>query len=198
MSTLLGTQGRHRAIKARSFPGSLKAIANVVVFFSLIASWFVFLGPQFLGGPIAYVLVSGESMEPTLIHNDFVIARRQDTYENGDVVVYRIPEGETGAGGLVIHRIIGGSAEDGYILQGDNRTTPDLWRPRATDVAGRLLVTIPKAGRLIAYLRSPLLVAAFAGYMAFLFVYLGGKDPELSDEDVGAGRRTRALSRRPG
>src|ERR687892_63615 len=130
MSTLVATEGRRRAVKARSFPGSLKAIANVVVIFALIASWFVFLGPQFLGGPIAYVLVSGESMEPTLIHNDFVIARRQDTYQTGDVVVYRIPEGETGAGGLVIHRIIGGSAEDGYILQGDNRTTPDLWRPR--------------------------------------------------------------------
>jgi signal peptidase I len=184
--------------KVRSFPASPTATANLVLTLALIASWFFLLAPQFLGGPIAYVLVSGESMEPTLHDNDFVIARRQDTYENGDIVVYRIPKSEIGAGGLVIHRIIGGSDEGGYILQGDNRTTPDLWRPRSTDVAGRLLVTIPKAGELIPYLRSPLLVAAFAGYMAFLFVYLGGKDLEPSDEDTGAGGRSRSLSKRPG
>lgn len=176
--------------KIRSFPTSPKAIVNLVVTLGLIASWFFWLAPQFLGGPIAYVLVSGGSMEPTLHDNDFVIARRQDTYARGEIVVYRIPESETGAGGLVIHRIIGGSDQLGYVLQGDNRTTPDLWRPRSTDIVGRLLVTIPMAGGVIPILRSPLLVALFAGYMAFLFVYLGGKDPEPSQEDTGASQLT--------
>ena len=129
-------------------------------------------------------------MEPRLHDDDFVIAKRHDTYARGEIVVYRIPESETGAGGLVIHRIIGGSEQNGYVLQGDNRTTPDLWRPRSTDIVGRVLVTIPMAGEVIPFLRSPLLVALFAGYMAFLFVYLGGKDPELSQEDTGAGSRT--------
>lgn len=175
-----------RASKARSFVPSPRAIASAVVTFGLIASWAVFLRPQFFGGSTSYVLVSGESMEPTLSHGDFVIARKQDTYEKGDVVVYSIPEGETGAGGLVIHRITGGSAADGYILQGDNRTTPDLWRPSPGDIAGTPLFTIPKAGKVIPYLRSPYIAAAFAGYMAFLFVYLGGKDPESSEEDAPA------------
>lgn len=176
--------------KTRSFRASQKAIVNLVVTLALIASWFLLLAPQFLGGPIAYVLVSGESMEPTLHDNEFVIARRQDTYARGEIVVYRIPESETGAGGLVIHRIIGGSDQNGYVLQGDNRTTPDLWRPRSTDIAGRLLARVPMAGELIPFLRSPLIVALFAGYMAFLFVYLGGKDPEPSGGGHGAAPRT--------
>ena len=162
---------------SRSILASPRAIANIIVTLALIGSWFVFLRPQFLGGPAAYVLVSGESMEPTLHHDDFVVVGRQDTYEVGDIVAYRIPEPDTGAGSIVIHRIIGGSAEDGYLLQGDNRTTPDRWRPRSTDVVGRSLVSVPRAATLLPFLRSPLIVAAFAGCMAFLFVYLGGRKP---------------------
>ena len=119
-------------------------------------------------------------MEPTLHHDDFVIVGRQDTYDEGDIVAYRIPGSETGAGAIVIHRIIGGSAEDGYLLQGDNRTTPDRWRPRSTDVVGRSLVSVPRAGTLLPFLRSPVIVSAFAGCMAFLFVYLGGRKPGSS------------------
>lgn len=166
-----------------------KLLANLAVTVVLVGMWFVYLSPQSLGGSTAYVLVTGNSMEPTLHHDDFVIARRQATYRPGEIVVYRIPE----ADGLVIHRIIGGSEEDGYILQGDNRTTPDLWRPRSSDVVGRLLFTIPMAGHLIPLLRSPLVVAMFAGYMAFLFVYLGVA-PERSvvsaEEMKGAGCQT--------
>lgn len=168
------------ASPSRSLLASPRAIANIIVTLALIGSWFVFLRPQFLGGPAAYVLVSGESMEPTLHHDDFVIVGRQDTYDEGDIVAYRIPGSETGAGAIVIHRIIGGSAEDGYLLQGDNRTTPDRWRPRSTDVVGRSLVSVPRAGTLLPFLRSPVIVAAFAGCMAFLFVYLGGRKPGSS------------------
>lgn len=170
----------------RSIRPSARAIASVLITMVVIGAWFVFLRPPFLGGPTSYVLVSGESMEPTLHDDDFVIARRQATYEKGDIAAYRVPEGNAGAGSLVIHRIIGGSAQDGYMLQGDNRSTPDLWRPRSSDIVGTPLVTIPRAGKVIPYLRSPFIMAAFAGYMAFLFVYLGGKEPETSEEDPAA------------
>ena len=157
---------------------SPRAFASVIVTVALVGAWFIFLRPTFLGGPTSYVLVSGQSMEPTLHDGDFVIARHQASYRKGDIAVYRVPAGDPGAGNLVIHRIIGGSAEDGYLLQGDNRTTPDLWRPRPSDMAGSLLMTVPRVGRLVPYLRSPFIVAAFTGYMAFLLVYLRAKDPE--------------------
>jgi signal peptidase I len=181
VSTLVETDTRRGTSRDRSLRTSGTALLHTLVTVSSLALWYVFLAPHFLGGPTAYVVVSGASMEPTLVQDDFVIARRQNSYGRGDIVVYRIPEGETGAGGLVIHRIIGGSGEDGYFLRGDNRTTPDLWRPRHADVVGRVLVTIPGAGKTIAVLRSPWIVAAFAGYLAFLFVYLGGKELEPRD-----------------
>jgi signal peptidase I len=138
---------------------------------ALVLGWFIFLRPDILGGSTAYVLVSGDSMKPTLEDGDFVIARRQDVYGEGDIAVYRIPEGDVGAGSLIIHRIVGGSAEDGYILRGDNRTTDDLWRPQPDDIAGKLWLYIPAVGKAIPYLRSPLVVALFAAIMAFLFIF---------------------------
>jgi signal peptidase I len=92
--------------------------------------------PGFLHGGTAYVIVSGNSMEPTLHGGDLVLTVRRSSYDVGDVVAYRIPEGQPGAGVLVIHRIVGGSASSGYIMQGDNRAGRDPWRPRPRDVVG--------------------------------------------------------------
>jgi signal peptidase I len=121
----------------------------------LIVAWAVVLRPQFLGGPAAYVIVSGESMEPTLADGDFVFAKRQSSYRVGDVVVYRVPKGDLGAGALVIHRIVGGSAGASYLTKGDNREGRDLWRPRAQDAVGSVSLTVPGAGRVFAFLRTP-------------------------------------------
>jgi signal peptidase I len=162
---------------------SRRSLIGLAVSFVLVAGWFFFLRPEFLGGPAAYVLVSGNSMLPTLEDGDFVVALGRERYSNGDIVVYRIPAGEVGAGGQVIHRIVGGSAEEGYVLRGDNRTTVDLWQPTPSDIEGKLLLRIPAVGRAVPYLRSPLAVAAFAGVMAFLFIYRSGADDEEEEAD---------------
>jgi signal peptidase I len=163
--------------------GSRRSLIGLAVSFVLVAGWFFFLRPEFLGGPAAYVLVSGNSMLPTLEDGDFVVALERERYSDGDIVVYRIPEGEVGAGGQVIHRIVGGSAEEGYVLRGDNRTTVDLWQPTPSDIEGKLLLRIPAVGRAVPYLRSPFAVAAFAGVMAFLFIYRSGADDEEEEAD---------------
>lgn len=67
-----------------------------------------------------------------------------------DVIVYRVPEGEPGEGGQVIHRVIGGNADSGYVTQGDNREGPDIWHPRREDVVGTVVVTVPKGGWILA------------------------------------------------
>jgi signal peptidase I len=130
--------------------------------------WLVLLGPRQLGGPGTYVVVSGTSMLPSIHGGDLVVARSRGSYRIGEVVVYRIPAGELGAGRLVIHRIIGGSAARGYLLQGDNRAFHDPWRPRVNDIEGRTLAVAPRIGFALFYLRSPLALAALAGLLTFL------------------------------
>jgi signal peptidase I len=142
---------------------------------ALVVAWALLLRPQVLGGPAAYVIVSGHSMEPTLGSGDLVVARESGSYRVGDIVAYRIPKGDPGAGALVIHRITGGSARTGYVTRGDNRDGPDEWRPKPADVLGKRVVTVPHAGLLFTWVQRPLGLAIAAGLAAFLFVSAGSK-----------------------
>ena len=148
----------------------LARIAVTAAFVAVALAWAVFLRPQALGGPAAYVIVSGKSMEPTLKNGDLVVALERSSYRVGDVVAYRVPKGEQGAGALVIHRITGGSARTGYVLRGDNRQGEDLWRPKPHDVAGDMRVRIPRIGLLFSFVRTPLGMAIFAGLAVFFLL----------------------------
>jgi len=143
---------RQRALRDGSLIGF--RVAATIAFAAAIGAWFVWLRPQGLGGPAAYVVVSGESMVPTLQPADLAIARREDRYEVGDVVVYRVPPGEPAEGSLVIHRITGGDATT-FAMRGDSASAPDLWRPTTEDVVGRVTFVVPQAGRLLPLLRMP-------------------------------------------
>ena len=160
---------------------TLKRVLSWTVTIVLVVGWFVFLRPSALGGPAGYVTVSGESMEPTMYDGDFVITRERSDYEVGDVLVYRIEEEEVGAGGLVIHRVIGGSIEEGFKTQGDNRDQPDLWYPTAKDIVGEVWIEIPRLGQWLPILRSPIVVAAVAALLAFGYVMGSGRKEEETD-----------------
>ena len=99
--------------------------------------WAMFLRPQSLGGPAGYVLVSGKSMEPLYHTGDMIlVGAARELREVGDIIAYRVPKGDAMAGAQVIHRIIGGNATHGFIVQGDNSTAPDVWRPKPGDIVG--------------------------------------------------------------
>jgi signal peptidase I len=135
---------------------------------AVIALWILFLRPSTLGGSATYIIVSGHSMEPTLHTGDLVVAFPQRTYRRGDVIAYHIPKNQAGAGALIIHRIVGGSARDGYITRGDNRDYRDPWRPKASDIAGEMKLNVPRLGMLPVYahtLFGMALIAAFAGFL---------------------------------
>src|SRR5690606_18206258 len=85
----------------------------LLVFTVLVGVWAVLFRPGSLGGPATYIVVSGTSMEPLMHTGDFVILQERPHYDVGDVVAYPVRDG-TGAGALVIHRIIGGSADAGF------------------------------------------------------------------------------------
>ena len=151
--------------RAFQFAGTLLTIGVVI-------GWVLLLRPQNLGGPASYVMVSGQSMEPTYQSGDFVIALERDSYGIGDVIVYRVPEGDLGAGRLIIHRVIDGDQVSGFRTQGDNRPTPDEWKPTEEDIVGKLWFHIPNAGGLLPWLRSPIVLASFFGVFTFFLVFL--------------------------
>jgi len=137
-------------------------LAIVAVTPLLLACW-----PRTLGGRTGYVMVRGTSMKPTYHAGDLVVTRARAGYRAGDIVAYQVPAGQLGAGILVIHRITGGSARDGYIMQGDNNPEPDDWRPKARDIVGRARLRIPHAGAPLATLHAPLPLACLAAGIVF-------------------------------
>ena len=161
---------------------------------AIVVAWFLLLRPAFLGGPASYVVVSGHSMEPTLYTNDLAVTRKQASYSTGDVIAFRVPEGEPGEGAIVIHRIAGGSPQDGFVMQGDNKNSPDPWRPIQGDVLGKMWFHVPGAGRALAFLQAPLPLATLAGWAAMLMVAMGGRPARHRDPPVPA-RRARSAAK---
>lgn len=116
--------------------------------------------PQPFGGPTSFVGVDGDSMDGTYVDGDLIVVREQGGYDVGDVITYRVPAGEFGAGAHVIHRIIGGSAEAGFVTQGDNRERPDEWSPRPGDIVGASWVRVPGAAQRFQDLGRPVPLGA--------------------------------------
>lgn len=166
---------------------SAKRLLLVVAQLGIVAALLWFCLPQSLGGRAGWVVISGTSMLPHMHTGDLALVEKQSSYHVGEVIAYRVPKGQVGAGFEVIHRIIGGSPRTGWIVQGDNRTLPDLWRPKNSDIVGARLLWIPKAYLLLRFLHTPLLLGLLAGFGIFFKILLGDEkgdaEVETSEQD---------------
>lgn len=138
-----------------------RALAPVVAVGVLVCAWLV-ARPSQLGGPVSYAIVSGSSMEPHLHRGDLVVVRPRGHYQVGDVVAYRADRRV-----VILHRIIGTSGPR-FVLQGDANSWTDSYQPTASTIVGRLEHRIPRAGRVLDWLRSPVPFSLAVGVVSFL------------------------------
>jgi len=141
----------------------LRSLLSYSLIITLAVVWFFWLRPTNLGGPATFVIVSGVSMEPTLYSGDLVILHEQPEYQVGDIVAYKVTNGN------VIHRIVGVEGER-FILQGDNKPGIDPWKPAAGDILGKLWLHIPDAGEWMEKLQEPLWLAVFIAIICFVLL----------------------------
>jgi len=133
-------RGRHRRSRLRWTDFVIFPALALVVYLGLPAQW---------GGTNSYIVIRGDSMLPTYETGDLVVVRPADSYHQGDVVAYRVPDGDFGEGTIVIHRVVSAAAEH-LILQGDNNPDLDTWEPTEADVVGLAVFSVPNAGGLLA------------------------------------------------
>jgi signal peptidase I len=148
--------------------GRLHGWAGNVGGLLLLAGWYVTLGPTLVGGPAAYVVVSGHSMDGTYETGDLIITRQQSSYEVGDIVTFTLDNG-----GQVIHRIIGGNGTRGYVMQGDNNPNPDPWRPSDEEIVGKSWVRLAGKAYWLELPREPWFAGSVAGILALIALMSG-------------------------
>ena len=134
------TKKQHLGIKkALSISGYLVAILLIV-----------FAGFSFTGNVKARIVLTG-SMSPAINVGDVIVTVpiTQKAPQIDDVIAYQAKRfnGENVA--VFSHRIIGGDIENGFIVKGDANKSPDPQKPKAADILGVVLFTIPFVGNLL-------------------------------------------------
>jgi signal peptidase I len=116
---------------------------------------------------VGIVVVSGDSMAPTMKNGDVVVYAQESSYEVGDVVVFPLA-GE--AEGEVIHRVtsvipVGDGTEDQYVTQGDNRASDDGATTSTSEIRGSNRLRVPLLGLSVLVMRrvSDVLLGSWAG-----------------------------------
>ncbi len=145
-------------------------LAWTLITFALWVSW-----PQSMGGKVAYIQVSGHSMDGTYKTGDLIVVERHSHYSTGDIITYRIPKGQFGAGAQVVHRIVGGNGDTGFITKGDNKKFDDAWHPRNGDVIGRSWIRLPGAGIWFSRISQPLPLGVLVGGLTIFVMVLPRK-----------------------
>jgi signal peptidase I len=130
----------------------------------VITAW-IFFAPLQVGGQAGYVIINGNSMEPHFHLGDLVIVHQVPDYQVGDIVVYHNADLK----GLVFHRIIAVNL-DHFVMKGDHNGWTDSYQPSQAELVGKLWFYLPKAGNIVRWLRTPIVMAILAGALG---VFLG-------------------------
>jgi len=108
------------------------------------------------------VVISG-SMEPAIYPGDIVIIRKQNDYDVGDIITFKLRS-------HITHRIIERTT-GGFITQGDANNTRDA-EINEDQVVGKVVRVIPKAGHVIFFLQDTrnLIIIALISLTVITFV----------------------------
>ena len=118
---------------------------------------------------IGYAVVASGSMKPMLNEGDFIVYQEQsaDRYEEGDVIVY-VKDPGTEEERLISHRIVS-IRGDIVTAKGDANDLADEPFDRSR-IVGRMAFYIPKIGKAVDFVRTPLGYACVCGFIVLLIV----------------------------
>lgn len=160
-------------------------LTGTVLTFACLVGWFFLFRPPALGGTASFIGVSGISMTGTFSNGSLAVVEKKSSYQVGNIVAYRIPAGEPGAGENIIHRIVGGNGTSGFVTKGDhNSYTDHFWHPKTADVIGRVWFVIPGGATWLAKLRQPLTLAVLVGLISFALIAWPSKRKNAADSEA--------------
>jgi len=99
--------------------------------------------PESLGGDVGLLFVLTDSMKGELDPGSFILARRSNDYQVGDIAVYKLTQ-SSGKSISIVHRIVGRLPDGRYIFKGDANRGSETVDPQ--QIIGKLRVGIPGLG----------------------------------------------------
>ena len=156
---------RSRGRSAGRSKAAFKAFESVAM--GLLAVFVLLIAFQVLQ---LRVVLSG-SMLPALKIGDVVLVEntKYRKPQINDIVLYTARALDGTPVTTYAHRIIGGSAQGGWTIKGDNNNQPDYGLKANKDVKGVVILTIPKLGRLL----SPIPIALMLGGLWLISLAFG-------------------------
>ena len=154
--------------------GAARLAAVAVVVLSLLAFVGVAVGPH--SGRYRTLTVLSGSMRPAFAAGDLLVVTPEPIrrLRLGDVIAYAIPVGDRH---VETHRVVGLRWRDGEPIvrtKGDANAQPDPWTAQLHGAtAWRPALVVPMAGRLIVWLRRPLVHTVLQLVVPPLFVLFG-------------------------
>ena len=132
--------------------------------------------PMPFGVGVAVVL-SG-SMEPELSVDDVIFVRQQESYAEGDVVVFQ------SGGSVVVHRIVKLDGET-VVTKGDANNTNDA-EMHVSAIKGIVTGHVDGLGALVRLLKSPVVSIGLLAGAVFLMERSYRKDKQKGDDEMDA------------
>lgn len=125
----------------------LKIISVIVLVILAINFW-----PASFGGDTEFILVSGQSMHPTILDGSLVITKHSPPYNVDDIVAFYSQESRIN----IVHRIIEVTDNGSFITQGDNNVKPDPGSYTYEDIFGEVVFATPYVGQMMELFREPM------------------------------------------
>lgn len=120
------------------------AYALIVILFAVVA----FVG---LSGIVSLRVVLTNSMEPAIMPGDVIVTVSDNFVQPklNDVVVYTATNFDGEPIAPFAHRIIGGDAENGWVVKGDNNGEADVQTPTSKEIESVSIATLPQIGKFL-------------------------------------------------
>jgi signal peptidase len=155
----------------------LGRIAVVALLLGAVVTITVLAVPSLIGAEESYVVLSG-SMEPELQTGDVVVVHSVSPAEvqEGDIITFRRNGGGDAGDDRVTHRVIEKrTTDDGvvYRTKGDANEEPDPTPVSHSQVIGEVWFHIPLVGRLLFFIKRPLVQGLLIAVPGFLLIVDG-------------------------
>ena len=144
----------------------LKTTINIVLYLIIGLLLISSLGSVLMDRPVILTAISSDSMAPVFERGDMVAVwalTGEALVEPNDIVIFSSESGRLANHGWIIHRVIEGNVEEGYITHGDNNEYTDQELSDAPPIKREWMVS-----RAVT-LRDRPIVLPFIGYLALWF-----------------------------